>query len=161
IIGMEAYLAPRSMEDRDPQRDTKPYHLLLLARNQTGYKNLLKLASEAQLRGYYYRPRVDHALLAKYADGLIATSDCLAAEIPRLFERGQEEEALRKIGWYQDVFGKENFFLELQHHDIPMLHALNRWLIEHRGYADIPVVATNDVHYVLAEDYDAHDTLLC
>jgi DNA polymerase-3 subunit alpha len=161
IIGMEAYLAPRGMEDRDPQKDTKPYHMLLLAKNQTGYQNLLQLASAAQLKGYYYRPRIDHDFLAAHADGLIATSGCLAAEIPRMVERGQEADAFKQIGWYQDVFGKENFFLELQHHDIPILHTLNRWLIENRGYADLPVVATNDVHYILEEDYDAHDTLLC
>ncbi|WP_119068116.1 DNA polymerase III subunit alpha [Aggregatilinea lenta] len=161
IIGMEAYLAPRGMEDRDPQKDTKPYHMLLLAKNQTGYQNLLQLASAAQLKGYYYRPRIDHDFLAAHADGLIATSGCLAAEIPRLVERGQDDDALAKIGWYQDVFGAENFFLELQEHDIPLLRTLNRWLLENRGYANPPLIATNDVHYILEEDFDAHDTLLC
>ncbi len=162
IIGMEAYLARRSMEDRDPELDSRPYHLLLLARNQTGYKNLLKLASEAQLRGYYYRPRVDKALLEQYAEGLIATSGCLAAEIPRAFEAGQDDRELRElIGWYQDVFGPEHFFLELQQHDIPQLERLNRWLVENSRYTHVPLVATNDVHYIRAEDFDPHDTLLC
>ncbi|MBP8973067.1 MAG: DNA polymerase III subunit alpha [Anaerolineae bacterium] len=163
IIGMEAYLTPwgRTRFDRDNELDSKPYHLLLLARNQTGYKNLLRLASAAQLEGYYYRPRVDHDLLAQHAEGLIATSGCLAAEIPRLVEQGREAEALERIGWYQDVFGRDNFFLELQHHHIEQLHVLNRWLLERQGYGNVPLVATNDVHYVLEEDYDAHDTLLC
>ena len=163
IIGMEAYITPwgRSMRDRDSELDAKSSHLLLLARNQTGYKNLLKLASAAQLEGYYRHPRIDHELLAQHADGLIATSGCLAAEIPRLVEEGRENEALERIGWYQDVFGRDNFFLELQHHDIEQLHALNRWLLAHQRHAQVPLVATNDVHYVLAEDYDIHDTLLC
>lgn len=161
IIGMEAYLARRSMRDRDPQFDTKPYHLLLLARNETGYKNLLKIASAAQLEGYYYRPRIDHDFLAAHAEGLIATSGCLAAEIPRMVEEGREAEALAQIGWYQDVFGAENFFLELQHHDIDELHRLNQWLRANQDYARARLLATNDVHYILEDDYDAHDTLLC
>ncbi len=162
IIGMEAYLARRGMEDRDPQLDNRPYHLLLLAKNQTGYKNLLKLASEAQLRGYYYRPRIDKELLEQYAEGLIATSGCLAAEIPRALEQGTDERELRQlIGWYQDVFGPENFYLELQQHDIPQLETLNKWLVENSRYAKVPLVATNDVHYIMAEDFDPHDTLLC
>src|SRR5690606_26474813 len=112
IIGMEAYLARRGMEDRDPTLDNRPYHLLLLAKNMAGYKNLLKLASESQLRGYYYRPRVDKALLEQHAEGLIVTTGCLAAEIPRMFEEDKEDSELhRLIGWYQEVFGKENFFL--------------------------------------------------
>ncbi len=160
---MEAYLAPwgRPMTGRESEYDSKPSHLLLLARNETGYKNLLQIASAAQLKGFYFRPRIDHDFLAKHSEGLIATSGCLAAEIPRLVERGQENEAKKRMGWYQEVFGRENFFLELQHHNIDQLHILNRWLIEEQGYANIPLVATNDVHYVLEEDYDTHDTLLC
>ncbi|MBN1680294.1 MAG: DNA polymerase III subunit alpha, partial [Anaerolineae bacterium] len=161
IIGCEAYLARRGMHDRDPQHDTKPYHMLLLARNQTGYQNLLRIASAAQLEGYYYRPRIDREFMAAHAEGLIATSGCLAAEIPRMVEQGREQEALDLIGWYQDVFGTDNFFLELQHHNIDQLHILNRWLVENQGYANVPLLATNDTHYVLESDYDAHDTLLC
>jgi DNA polymerase-3 subunit alpha len=162
IIGMEAYLARRGMEDRDPSLDSKPYHMLLLAKNQTGYLNLLKLASEAQLRGYYYRPRIDKELMAKHSEGLIATSGCLAAEIPRAFEHGKEDtELTQMIGWYQDVFGPENFFLELQEHDIPQLHDLNKWLVQNSKYSHVPLLATNDVHYVKDEDFDPHDTLLC
>ncbi|NDJ75565.1 MAG: DNA polymerase III subunit alpha [Chloroflexi bacterium] len=163
IIGCEAYLTRRDrrMTDKQAGVDTKPYHMLLLARNQIGYQNLLKIASAAQIDGYYYRPRIDHDFLAAHAEGLIATSGCLAAEIPRMVEQGREKDALEHIGWYQDVFGPENFYLELQHHDIDQLHILNKWLVENQGYAQVPLLATNDVHYVKDDDYDAHDTLLC
>ncbi|MBI1276527.1 MAG: DNA polymerase III subunit alpha [Anaerolineaceae bacterium] len=163
IIGVESYLARRSMQDRDPKLDKRPYHMLLLAKNQTGYKNLLKLASEAQLNGYYYRPRIDRDLLAAHAEGIIATSGCLAAQIPTAIMEGRDDEARELIGWYQDVFGKENFYLELQQHDIPELETLNKWLLEYgkSNHTNVPLVATNDVHYVLDTDYDPHDTLLC
>jgi DNA polymerase-3 subunit alpha len=163
IIGMESYLARRSRFDRDSKLDTKPYHMLLLARNQQGYQNLLKLASKAQLEGYYYRPRIDRELLAEHAEGLIATSGCLAAEIPNAVMEGRDDNARELIGWYQDVFGPENFFLELQQHDIPELMTLNRWLADYRksGHSPVQLVATNDVHYIMDTDYDPHDTLLC
>lgn len=163
VIGMEAYLAPNKMTDRDPVLDKKPYHLLLWAKNLTGYKNLLKIASVAQLEGYYYRPRVDWDYLRDHAEGIIATSGCLAAEIPRLLAERGEEAALKAIGRYYDVFGAENFFLEVQPHQIDELHALNRWLIDYRrrGHTPVQLVASNDVHYVDAADTDSHDTLLC
>ena len=161
IIGVEAYLAPRSMQDRDPNQDRRAFHMLLLAKNQTGYQNLLKIASAAQLEGFYYNPRIDREFLAAHAEGLVATSGCLAAQIPSAVMAGQDDAAREMIGWYRDVFGKGNFFLELQQHDIPELETVNKWLYENREYADTPFVATNDVHYVLAEDYDPHDTLLC
>jgi DNA polymerase III subunit alpha len=161
IIGVESYLARASRFDRDPKLDKKAFHMLLLAKNETGYKNLLKIASAAQLEGYYYRPRIDREFLAAHAEGLIATSGCLAAQIPNAVMAGQDNEAREMLGWYQDTFGKENFFLELQQHDIPELEIVNKWLVENSQYADTPMVATNDVHYVLAEDYDPHDTLLC
>jgi DNA polymerase-3 subunit alpha len=160
IIGMEAYLAKQDMRVHDPS-EKSPYHLLLLARNQTGYRNLLKIASAASLEGFYARPRIDRDFLAAHADGLICTSGCLAAEIPRMVLDGREDDARHLIGVYQDIFGKENFFLELQHHEIPDLKAMNAWLYENRAYANAPLLATNDVHYVMAEDFDAHDTLLC
>lgn len=163
IIGMEAYLAPRSMEDRDAKLDKKAFHMLLLAKNATGYANLMKLASEAQLRGYYYNPRIDRELLARYSEGIIATSGCLGAQIPQSIMKGDDQEARELIGWYQEVFGAENFFLELQYHDIDVLEDVNRWLAEYRksGHTPVQWVATNDVHYVLASDHDPHDTLLC
>lgn len=163
IIGLEAYVAPRSLQDRDARLDKRPFHLLLLARNMEGYRNLMQLASIAQLEGYYYRPRIDKETLAQYSSGLIATSGCLAAEIPRLVEEGQEDQAREMIGWYYDVFGAENFYLELQPHDIPALHRLNRWLSDYRAsnHTPIQLMASNDLHYVRKEDTDAHDTLLC
>ncbi len=163
IIGMEGYLARRSMVDRDPKEDKRPYHLLLLAKNQTGYQNLLKIASVAQLEGYYYRPRVDREFLAQHAEGLIATSGCLAAQIPSLVMEGKDDEARELIGWYQEVFGKDNFYLELQQHDIPELFTVNKWLVEYERshHTHVPLLATNDVHYVLKDDHDPHDTLLC
>jgi len=160
IIGIEAYLAKTTRDKKDPT-ERQPYHLLLLAKNQTGYLNLLQLASEAQLSGFYGKPRVDKDLLARYSEGVICTSGCLAAEIPRHFAEGREADAFRLIGEYQDIFGKENFFLELQAHDIPELNTLNEWLVRYRGKADVPMLATNDVHYVLQADSEAHDTLLC
>jgi DNA polymerase-3 subunit alpha len=160
VIGMEGYLARQDMRVHD-QSERQPYHLLLLARNETGYKNLLRIASASQLEGFYIRPRVDKEFLAQQAEGLICTTGCLAAEIPRLIVEGREAEALRNIGWYQDAFGKDNFFLELQQHNIPEIDTVNRWLIENQRYANVPLLATNDVHYIMSSDYDAHDTLLC
>ena len=163
IIGMEGYLAQRSMSDRDQKLDRSPYHMLLLAKDMTGYQNLLKMASAAQLDGYYYRPRIDKEYMAANAQGIIATSGCLAAEIPRMVSNGEEAKARELIGWYHDVFGADNFYLELQGHDLPELDSLNRWLCDYRGSGHSPVqlLATNDVHYVHRDDADAHDTLLC
>lgn len=163
VVGMEGYLARRRMTDRDPRLDRSPHHLLLLAKNMKGYQNLLKISSAAQLDGYYYRPRIDKEFLAEHADGIIATSGCLAAEIPRLVADGDDAAAREQIGWHQEVFGAENFYLELQGHDIPQLNSLNRWLCDYRrsGHSAVQLLATNDVHYVEMNDADAHDTLLC
>lgn len=161
IIGMEGYLARRTMDDRDPKQDAKPFHLLMLAKNETGYKNLLKIASESQLRGYYYRPRIDRDFLARHAEGLVVTSGCLAAQIPSMLMDGKEDAARELIDWYVQTFGRENFYLELQSHDIPELKPVNDWLISIGRRDDVGFVATNDVHYVLDSDYDIHDTLLC
>ncbi|MBC7810394.1 MAG: DNA polymerase III subunit alpha, partial [Burkholderiales bacterium] len=163
IIGIESYLARNSRFDRDPKLDKKAFHLLLLAKNETGYLNLLQLASEAQLQGFYYRPRIDREFLAAHSEGLVATSGCLAAQIPQMIADGNDDGAHELIGWYQDVFGEENFFLELQQHDIPELETLNKWLYNYRksGHSTVQLVATNDVHYVNQSDADPHDTLLC
>ena len=129
IIGLEAYLSPRRMTDRDPRLDRTPYHLLLLAENQAGYRNLLKIASAAQLEGYYYHPRIDHEFLAEHAEGLICTTGCLAGEVPRLIiERGPDL-ARRQLDWYYQVFGPDHFFFELQQHPIPELGIVNRHLL--------------------------------
>jgi DNA polymerase-3 subunit alpha len=160
IVGIEAYLAPRGMKARDSQLDKKSTHLLLLAENQTGYQNLLKLASEAQMKGFYYYPRVDHELVAAYHEGLICTSGCMSAEVPKLLAEGNFEGARRQLDWYYEVFGKERFYLELQQHDIPELERINRQLVELGRRYDASFVATNDVHYIEPEDARLQDIML-
>jgi DNA polymerase-3 subunit alpha len=160
IIGVEAYLAARSMKDRLPQEDKKSTHLLLLAENEIGYRNLLTIASAAQLEGFYYRPRIDHDFLAGHAEGLICTSGCMSAEIPRLIQQGRVEEAQKKLDWYYDVFGEDNFFLELQEHDIEELTSMNKIIIDLGRRYDARFVATNDVHYIEQKDARLQDILL-
>src|SRR5262245_32543665 len=137
IIGVEAYMTPhgRRMTDTDPAKDKVRHHLLLLAQNMTGYKNLLKICSDAQLEGYYYRPRIDADYLAAHAEGLICTTGCMAAEIPWLLnpEDGrppQPEKAMKRLEWYLEVFGRDRFFVELQEHSIPSLTHINKTLFE-------------------------------
>ncbi len=161
IIGIEAYLAARGMDDRDPQKDRKSSHLLLLAENETGYKNLLKIATDSQLKGFYYYPRVDHDYLAAHAGGLICTTGCLAAEVPRLLADGRGDEARKRLSWYYDVFGKDNFYFELQDHEIGELRQLNKALLELAPHYNAQFVATNDVHYIAPEDHTLQDILLC
>ncbi len=160
IIGVESYLAPRGMKERDPQLDKKSTHLLLLAENDIGYKNLLKLASKAQLNGFYYYPRVDHDLLAAHSEGLIVTSGCMSAEVPRLIQQGNFEAAKKSLDWYYETFGKDNFFLELQAHNIPELENINKMLIDMGRRYDARFVATNDVHYIEKEDARLQDIML-
>lgn len=163
IIGIEAYQTVwgRPMTGRDPQLDRDNYHLLLLAKNMTGYRNLLKIATSSQLDGYYYKPRVDHEFLAAHAEGLIASTGCLGAEVPQLLAQGKEREAYERLGWYVDVFGKENFFIELQEHSIPELVQVNKILVPWAKKFGLNLVVTNDVHYVREEDGGPHDVLLC
>lgn len=161
VIGVEAYLASRSMKDRDPEEDKKSSHLLLLAENMTGYQNLLKIASAAQLEGFYYFPRIDHEFLAAHAAGLIATTGCLSAEVPRAILRENLPDAKAKLDWYYQVFGPDRFFFELQHHEIPELHSVNRTLRELGDHYKARFVATNDVHYVNQADARLQDILLC
>ncbi|MCS6907564.1 MAG: DNA polymerase III subunit alpha [Anaerolineales bacterium] len=160
VVGVEAYLAARSMKDRDPQLDKKSTHILLLAENQTGYQNLLKLVSAAQCEGFYYYPRIDHELLAQYSEGLICTSGCMSAEVPRLILEGRVEEARRRLDWYYEVFGPDRFFLELQQHDIPEMETINRNLVLLGKRYQARFVATNDVHYIEKEDWRLQDILL-
>lgn len=160
IIGVEAYLAARGMADRDAKLDKKSFHLLLLAENQTGYQNLLKIASAAQLEGFYYYPRIDRDFLAAHSEGLICTSGCMAAEVPRALADGDEQEARRRLDWYYEVFGPERFFLELQAHEIPELTALNKALLDLGTRYKANYIATNDVHYVDASDARLQDILL-
>jgi len=160
VIGVESYLAPRGMSSRDPQFDKKATHILLLAENQTGYQNLLKIASAAQLDGFYYYPRIDHEFLAQHAEGLICTSGCMSAEVPRLISQGRTDEAKKQLDWYYEVFGKENFFLELQSHDIPELDNINKMLVDLGRRYDAQFLATNDVHYINKEDARLQDIML-
>jgi DNA polymerase III subunit alpha len=160
IIGLEAYMAPRRLEDKDSKLDKHSSHLLLLAENMTGYKNLLKIASKAQLEGFYYNPRIDHEFLAAHAEGLIATSGCMAAEIPRAFREGDLDKARQKLDWYYEVFGKDRFYIELQQHNIPELMTLNKALLDMGPRYNAKFVATNDVHYVDAADSRYQDILL-
>jgi len=160
IIGVESYLAARTMKERDPQADKKSTHLLLLAENETGYKNLLKIASSAQLDGFYYYPRIDHEFLAAHSEGLICTSGCMSAEVPRLIQQGNLEAARKQLDWYYEVFGANNFFLELQQHDIKELESINKNLITLGRRYEARFVATNDVHYINRDDARLQDILL-
>jgi len=160
IIGVEAYMAARTMNDRDSKLDRQSSHLLLLAQNEIGYKNLLKISSAAQLDGFYYYPRIDHEFLAKHSQGIICTSGCMSAEIPRLLLDGRHEDAVRKMNWYYDVFGRDNFFIELQQHNIKEITDLNKKLLEMGMKYSAKYVATNDVHYVNQEDARLQDILL-
>ena len=160
IVGVEAYLAARGMADRDSQLDKKSSHLLLLAENETGYHNLLQIASAAQLDGFYYFPRIDHDFLAQHAQGLICTSGCMSAEIPRMIQRESLDAARKQLDWYYEVFGPDRFYLELQEHDIPELQQINRTLIDLAPRYQAKFVATNDVHYITQEDARLQDILL-
>jgi DNA polymerase-3 subunit alpha len=161
IIGLEMYLAPRRMTDRDSQLDRKSYHLVLLAENNIGYQNLIKIATAGQLEGFYYKPRVDKAYLADHAEGLICLSSCGSGEIPRLVMAGGMEKARETAGWYRDVFGPGRFYLELQRHEgLPELEEATVGMVEIGRALGIPLVATNDVHYVLPEQAHAQALLL-
>ncbi len=160
IIGLEAYLAPRRMQDRDARLDKSAYHLLLLAENMTGYRNLLQIASTAQLEGFYYSPRIDREYLAEHAEGLICTTGCMSAEIPRTILEVGLDAARRQIDWYYEVFGRDNFFFELQQHNIPELGQLNRALLELAPQYGARYLATNDTHYINPGDWRLQDILL-
>jgi DNA polymerase-3 subunit alpha len=160
IIGLEAYLAARGMGERDARLDKKSFHLLLLAENQTGYHNLLKIATAAQLEGFYYYPRIDREFLAAHSEGLICTSGCMSAEVPRAIAESNLAEARRRLDWYYEVFGADRFFIELQHHDIKELSAINKTLLDLGGRYNARCLATNDVHYIHQEDARLQDILL-
>ena len=163
LLGVEAYITQwgRPMSGQEGDLDRGRHHLLLLAENMTGYRNLLQICTDAQLKGYYYRPRVDAEYLAAHSEGLICTSGCLAAEIPTLLKNGQTQKAVERLMWYRDVFGPDRWYIEFQEHGIPELTDVNRELWSLAQKYDLPAIATNDVHYVLEEDAKAHDTLLC
>ncbi len=161
ILGMEAYLAPRRMTDRDPQLDSRAFHLLLLAEDVNGYHNLLQIATAAQLEGFYYRPRIDHNFLASHSQGLICSTGCMSGEIPRALAEGRTAEAERLIDWYLQLFGRDRFFLEVQQHAIPELPAVNKAMLELAPRYGLRLIASNDVHYINPDDADLQDILLC
>jgi DNA polymerase-3 subunit alpha len=160
IIGIEGYLTTVDRREKSPGVQKQTYHQLLLAKNETGYKNLMKLSTIAHLEGYYYRPRFDFPTLEKYHQGLIATSSCLQGIIPQLIKQNQEKEALAKCKYFLELFGSD-FYLELQSHSgIPELESINKKLLQFSRRLGIPIVASNDVHYVNPEDAKAQDALL-
>ena len=162
ILGCEVYVAPGSRFDREAgSGDDRYYHLVLLAENNTGYSNLTKIVSKGFTEGFYYKPRVDMEVLEKYHEGIIALSACLAGEVQKYLVRGMYEEAVRAARRYEGIFGRGNFFLELQDHGIPEQKAVNTQLLRMSKETGIDLVATNDVHYTYASDADSHDILLC
>jgi DNA polymerase-3 subunit alpha len=161
IVGCEIYISPRSMTEKDGKQDARSTHLLLLAENQIGYHNLMQIATAAQLEGFYYKPRVDREFLTQHAAGLVALSGCGSGEVPRLLQNNRPQEARKVACWYRDVFGPDGFFLELQEHDIPEMGPVNKALVEMSRATGIPLVATNDAHYVRRDQAYAHEVLLC
>ena len=162
ILGCEVYVAPGSRFDKETGTgESRYYHLVLLAENNQGYANLMKIVSKGFVEGFYYKPRVDLEILEKYHEGIIALSACLAGEVARYLSRGMYEEGKAAALRYQNIFGKGNFFLELQDHGIPEQQTVNQQLLRMHQETGIDLVATNDVHYTTAEDADPHDILLC
>lgn len=161
IIGCEVYLAPGSRKERQEINGVKYYHLILLAENQTGYRNLVQLVSLANIEGMYYKPRVDKELLKKYHEGIICLSACVAGEIPRALIQGNKAKAESLVQEYLNIFGKDNFFLEIQNHGLAEERISNAGLVELAQKYNIGLVATNDCHYVLRADSEFHDILLC
>ena len=162
ILGVEAYVAPASRFERAPGESEEKYrHLTILAKDERGYRNLLKLVTDAHLEGFYHRPRIDKQLLAERAEGLIGLSGCLASEVAQSLLVGQPAKAAEAAATYADIFGRGNFFVELQDHGLADQRRILPGLIELAGSVDLPVVATNDLHYTLREDAKPHDVLLC
>ncbi len=161
IIGVETYVARRSMTDKEGKADAQPFHLILLAKDDTGYRNLCRLVTDAHVDGYYYKPRIDREHLARHSEGLIGLSACLNGEVARSLEVDDWESARRLAGEYGDIFGKDGFFLELQDHGLPEQKRLNEQLLRLAPEAGLPLVVTNDLHYVHERQHEAHDVLLC
>ncbi len=161
IIGVETYVARRGMTDRDPRADSQPFHLILLATDLVGYRNLCRLITDAHIDGFYYKPRIDREHLARYSEGLVGLSACLGGEIPKALEAEDWDLARKVAGDYRDILGKDRFFLELQDHGMPEQHRLNEQLLRLAPEIGLPLVVTNDLHYVHREQHEAHDVLLC
>lgn len=161
IIGCEIYVAPRSLYKKESGIDNENYHLVLLAKNNKGYQNLMKIVSKAFIDGFYYKPRADYELLKEYSSGLIASSACLGGEIQHILLNGNYDAAKTKALLYSEIFGQGNFYLELQDHGIPEQIEVNKKLIKMSEETGIPLIATNDMHYINREDAAAHEILLC
>ena len=160
IIGCEVYVAPRTRHDKDPELDSKYNHLILLAKDNSGYKNLAKLVSLGYTEGFYYKPRIDKEILEKYHEGLVCCSACLAGEVNQAILRNDMEEAKKVALWFKNVFG-DDYYLEIQNNGIKEQVLVNQKLIELSRELDIPLVATNDAHYLKREDAYNHEVLLC
>lgn len=161
IIGCEVYVAARSRYDRESARDGEQYHLVLLCRNEKGYKNLIEMVTRSYTEGFYYKPRVDHELLAQYSEGLIALSACVAGEIPRMILNDNLDGARETAQFYRDTFGEDSFYLEVQNHGMPEEMQVCEALYSLSAEMGIPLVATNDLHYINKEDAAIQDVLLC
>lgn len=162
IIGCEVYVSPGSRFDREiVHGEDRYYHLVLLAENNTGYQNLMKIVSKGFVDGFYYKPRIDEEVMREYHEGIIALSACLAGEVPRYLEKGLYEEAKEAAKRHLEIFGEGNYFLELQDHGIPLQRQVNQGIMRLSKELNIPLVATNDCHYINADDWEAHDILLC
>ncbi|AWZ47656.1 DNA polymerase III subunit alpha [Clostridiaceae bacterium 14S0207] len=160
IIGCEIYVVPKSMHIKNPDRDNETYHLVLLVKNEKGYENLMKIVSTASIEGFYYKPRVDHNYLKEHSEGLIATSACLGGEIQKYLLRDNLEKAKQTAIFYKEIF-KDGFYLELQDHGVEEQLKVNQKVIDLSKELDIPLICSNDVHYIKKEDWKAHDILLC
>ena len=162
ILGCEVYVAPGSRFDREKvEGEERYYHLILLAENDKGYHNLMKIVSRGFTEGYYYKPRIDREVLETYHEGIICLSACLAGEVQKLLLKGNYEEAKKAALWHEEIFGKGNYFLELQDHGMPEQKTVNQQLLRLSQDTGIELVATNDVHYTYETDVDSHDILLC
>ncbi len=162
ILGIEIYVAPRRLTDKQARQDDANYHLVLLAENIQGYQNLLKLNTIAHLQGFYYKPRIDHDTLAQYSQGLVGLSACFKGEIPQALRKQDPKQAKELIKKYQSIFGVENFYLEIQAHpELPDQVKLNEQLAELATSTSVPLIATNDVHYLETADGEAQDILVC
>ncbi len=161
ILGSELYLAPKSRLDKKDKKDISNYHLVILVKNEKGYKNLVQLLTKSYLEGFYYKPRIDKEILAQYSEGLIGLSSCLKGEIPDLLLKDFIKEAENIASQYRDIFGEGNFYLELQDHGLEEQRKLNPLLIQLARRLNLPLVATNDIHYINREDSEYHDVLLC
>jgi len=165
IIGMEAYIAPNSNKDPMVKGGKNYYHLLLIAQNEVGYRNLVKLTSRSHLdgmgKGIFARPRIDRQLLEQYHEGLIVTSSCIAGEVIQQVQAKQRQKAIETVAWFRDLFGPENYFIELQlHNNTPELVEINEELVRIANEMHVPLVATNDTHFVRREDLDTHSRVM-